>query len=223
MDGEYFEDYDEYEDDIEDDVYEDDDDDIQLEKNSDIDYEDFENNLENPEDQKELLDDKSNDSESDNEEDIYDNDSDEDIKIDENIKKDILIYKQKNIENFSPLGMISYLCNIVNYIKKGGCMLDSRQDFDYPNETEESYALECVLLDKVPFEYVVNKKKVNINFESKIICLKIVLRCVDENKSIFFTPTFTKKFPIFTKSLMNNYISQEEINEIVNLKKIAEN
>jgi hypothetical protein len=206
--------YNEYEEDIEDE-----DDDID-EKDSGVDYEDYENNLEIPEDkiedeeekEEEIDSDKSSDTE-DLEENIEDNYNDI-INIDKNLLK----YKKENIENFSPLGIISYLCNIVNYIKKGGTMLDTRTEFNYPDETEESYALECILLNKEPFEYIVNKKKININTKSKIMCLKIALRCVDENKSIFFTPTFVKKFPIFTKSLMNNYISEEELREIAEIK-----
>lgn len=208
--------YDEYEEDIEDDDLDNDD------KDSGIDYDDFENNLENIEDKIELSDDldkdiERNEESSESEEDIVEEieeESVEEYKINENI----LNYKKQNIEIFSPIGIISYLCNIVNYIKKGGSMIDSRTEFDYPNETEESYALECILLNKEPFEYVVNKKKINIDFISKVMCLKIVLRCVDENKSIFFTPVFLKKFPIFTKSLMNNYVSEEELNEISEVK-----
>lgn len=218
MEDEY---YNEYEED-----FEDEDDDID-DKDSGVDYDDFENNLDNPEDKAELLDEDKNDEESETSESEID-DIDEIIEepIEENneeFDKNILKYKKENIENFSPLGIISYLCNIVNYIKKGGTMLDTRTEFNYPNETEESYALECILLNKEPFEYIVNKKKININPISKIMCLKIVLRCVDENKSIFFTPEFVKKFPIFTKSLMNNYVSDEEILEIENLKQMEIN
>lgn len=216
MDDEF---YDEYEEDIEDDDLDNED------KDSGIDYDDFENNLENIEDKIELLgegDDKDdqNEESSESEEDIIEDIEEE--HIDESkINRNLLDYKKQNISLFSPIGLISYLCNIVNYIKKGGSMIDTRTEFNYPDETEESYALECILLNKEPFEYVVNKKKIDINFISKIMCLKIVLRCVDENKSIFFTPEFVKKFPIFTKSLMNNYVSEEELQEISEIKKLS--
>lgn len=219
MDDEF---YDEYEDDIEDDDFDNED------KDSGVDYDDFENNLENIDDKIELgnddiKEDDKNEEFSESEEEIEEDQQiiEEEQPIDKSkINTTLLEYKRQNITLFSPIGIISYLCNIVNYIKRGGTMIDTRTEFNYPNETEESYALECILLNKEPFEYIVNKKKINIDFISKVMCLKIVLRCVDENKSIFFTPEFVKKFPIFTKSLMNNYVSEEELREISEVKQL---
>lgn len=128
-------------------------------------------------------------------------------------------YKKENIENFSKLGIVSLLTNLVHYIKTGGSMLDGKENFDYPNETEESYAFESIILQTTPFVFVVNNKIINLNHESVLICLKQKLRCVSLDKTTFFTPVFTKTFPIFTQNLFNDSISQEEWDEIEMVKK----
>lgn len=133
-------------------------------------------------------------------------------------EKKIKAYKKENIEMFSKLGMISYLCNTVDYVKNGGFMIDNRNDLEYPNDTEESYVFESILTDTIPFEYIVNKKLINISHENKIICLKMALRCVDENKKIFFPENFRNRFPLFKKNLFNNNVSKEEFEEIKKIK-----
>merc|ERR1711916_123256 len=129
-------------------------------------------------------------------------------------------YKKENIENFSKIGVTSLLSNIVHYIKTGGSMLDGREIFDYPNETEESYAIESIILKTHPFEYVIgNDKLINLNHESVLICLKLKLRAVSIDNTIFFTPNFIKTFPIFFNNIFNDNISSEEWEEIENVKK----
>ncbi|QKE44580.1 putative RNA polymerase 19 kDa subunit [Yalta virus] len=128
-------------------------------------------------------------------------------------------YKKENIENFSKLGVVSLLANVVHYIKTGGSMLDGREKFDYPNETEESYAIESIILKTTPFVFVVNNKIIKLNHESVLICLKQKLRCVSLDNTNFFTPSFTNKFPMFVQNLFNDSISQEEWEEIEKIKK----
>lgn len=128
-------------------------------------------------------------------------------------------YKKENMENFSKLGIVSLLTNLVHYIKNGGSMLDGRENFDYPNETEESYAFESIILQTTPFVYVVNNKIINLKHESVLLCLKQKLRCVSLDKTNFFTPVFTKTFPIFVQNLFNDSISKEEWDEIEMVKK----
>lgn len=147
-------------------------------------------------------------------------DQDEDVEsIPVTKLSEIQLYKKENIENFSKLGIVSMLANLVHYIKTGGTMLDGKTKFDYPNETEESYAIESVILDTSPFVYVVNNKIINLNHESVLICLKQKLRPVSIDTDIFFTPVFTKTFPKFVENLFNDYISKEEWEEIENVKK----
>lgn len=129
-------------------------------------------------------------------------------------------YKKENVENFSKLGIVSLLANLVNYIKTGGSMLDGRETFYYPDETEESYAIESIILQTIPFVYVVNNKIINLNHESVLICLKQKLRCVSLDKTTFFTPMFVKTFPLFVKNLFNDFITSEEWEEIKEVKKM---
>lgn len=148
--------------------------------------------------------------------------SDDDVPIETKTTTEsqlIQSYKKENIENFSKLGIVSLLSNLVHYIKTGGSMLDGRENFDFPNETEESYAIESIILQTIPFVYIVNNKLVNLNHESVLICLKQKLRSVSLDKTYFFTPVFTSMFPIFVKNLFNDYISKEEWDEIKEVKK----
>lgn len=226
-------DYDEYEDDVEDN------DDIN-ENGSEIDYGNFEDdNIDEPLysnhddiiNKKEIERERNNyepeeniDIELEEEIDDDDNENEEDDNYDEQdniiIKKtQIQIYKTENIEKFSIIGMQAYLCELVDYIKKGGMILDGRTDFDYPTkETEESYAIESILLDTTPFAYLVNNKEITLTQKTRMICLKLVLRCVDDNKTIFFTNHFVNTFPTFVKCLFNNYITNEEYKEIEKAK-----
>lgn len=152
------------------------------------------------------------------EEEEYNQESVNQITLNENFKL-IRSYKKENIENFCKIGIVSLLSNLVNYIKTGGSMLDGRENFDYPNETEESYAIESLILETTPFVYVVNNKLIKLNHESVLLCLKQKLRCVSLDKTNFFTPVFTKSFPVFVENLFNNYISDEEWDEIKRVKK----
>lgn len=226
-------DYNEYENDIEENYYSSDDEDN---KSFYTNNSDSENEISELEEKKNINSEKEDEEE--NEEEINE-DIDEDLEFDEEdsisdeeetikkkneeeenndelieYKKQIKLYKKNNIEMFSKLGMISYLCNVVDYIKNGGDLIDNRNDVKYPDDTEESYAFESIILDTIPFEYIVNKHLINVPVENKIICLKMALRCVDENKKIFFTKNFTERFPNFKKNLFNNNISLEEIEEI---------
>lgn len=128
-------------------------------------------------------------------------------------------HKKNNISKFSKCGIISYMCNLVNYIKMGGQMLDGRQEFNYPDETEESYAIESILLNTSPFIYVVNNKIINVKHEDMIIVLKQALQCVDEDFNIYFPKDFQAKFPEFLKNLSEFSVSIDEINEIKKIKK----
>lgn len=137
--------------------------------------------------------------------------------IDKKYKK-ILNYKKENLKKFSYYAMLNYLCKVVSYIKNGGKILDSITDFDYPNITEESYAVESILLSKDPFVYILNNKEIEIDTETRLLTMKLVLRPADTNYKIFFTKDFRNKFPKFIKYLFNDYITKEELEEIENLK-----
>lgn len=242
-------DYNEYEEDIEENYYSSDEEDN---KSFYTNNSDSEEELSETEIDKKILNSEKEDNDEDNDdEEIEDDNDDEEVDDDENnddllsdmdsdnnenediekninkelneYEKKIKSYKKQNIEMFSKLGVISYLCNIVDYVKNGGHMLDNRNDLEYPFDTEESYCFESILLDTIPFEYVVNKHLINISQENKIICLKMALRCVDENKKIFFTENFKKRFPNFVKNMFNNSISKEEINEINKNKELINN
>lgn len=129
-------------------------------------------------------------------------------------------YKKMNIEDGSEYCIISLMANLSIFIKNGGSMLDGRVNFDYPNETEESYIIESILLNTHPMSYVVNDKEVILNHESVIINLKKVLSCVLKFEKIFLTPDFRKNFPIFIENIFNNSVSDEEYKEIEKVKKM---
>lgn len=131
-----------------------------------------------------------------------------------NKKSSIRTIKRENVNFFSKIGMYNFLCNLVTFIKKGGLMLDGRTEFDYPNITEESYAIQSILLNTTPFECYLGGKKINIPLKERIILLKLILRPVDMNKTIFFTNSFTENFPLFCKNLFKNTVTEDEINEI---------
>lgn len=136
-----------------------------------------------------------------------------------NIRQQILKikeHKKDNICNFSTLGLVSLVCHIVYLLKNGGQMIDGKTNFDYPNITEESYAMSSILLGTHPFEYIVNNQKITIKPEELVLVMKLVFRPVGDNKTYFFTKNFTNTFPIFTKNLLENNVSEEleEIREV---------
>lgn len=123
-------------------------------------------------------------------------------------------YKKENMTYSSELEMISLMCELIQFIKRGGRMIDNRVEFDYPNEVEESYMLESIILNTYPFVNIVNKYEITKSYESILICLKKVLRGVDDDRKYFFTPVFCAKFPLFIKNLYKDSISKEEYKEI---------
>lgn len=161
------------------------------------------------------LDDEDPDESSD---DISDNDEgnevDEKEESKENPGDEIQKYKRMNIECFSTLGMISLISNLVIYIKQGGKMLDGRSNFTYPDTTEESYAIESIILQTHPFVYMENGHIVSPNYISQLICLKKVLRIVLHDTKYIFTKDFKKNFPVLIKNIFNNNISKEELDEV---------
>lgn len=178
--------------------------------------------IENANDYAEEDDDDDAVSEIDEEDFIQESIKEEDLKeqINDSELSDVKKYKKENVENFSKIGVTSLLANIVHYIKTGGSMLDGREIFDYPNETEESYAIESIILKTHPFEYVIGPNTlINLKHESLLICLKLKLRAVSIDNTIFFTPSFTKTFPIFYNNIFNDNISIEEWEEIEKVKK----
>lgn len=173
-----------------------------------------------------------NNDEDEDEEDIEDEDDEEDIEEenqdDDEIpyivtqreeRKIIQKYKDENIQNFSVQGMYGLLSAIVNFLKKGGSMIDTRTTFNYPDETEESYAIESIILDTFPFDWVIKEYKIPLRLEVRLTCLKLILRPVDTDKTIFLTKQFRSTFPLFCKNLFNTTITPEEYEEIRNVKR----
>lgn len=146
------------------------------------------------------------------------NEKNKNIKSD--VYKKIEEYKKMNMENGSKYLIISLMSNLSIFIKNGGSMLDGREIFDYPNETEESYIIESLLLNTQPMENIVNNYLINLNHESIIINLKQALTCVLKFDKIFFTPDLRKNFPIFIKNIFNYSVSEEEWEEINKVKKM---
>lgn len=193
---------------------------VELKKN----YLDEDENDENPDiDDNEELQDDDDEDDNDEENDIVEEQIEKEIEninllkkqsFYKNKKSSIRTIKRENANSFSKIGMYNFLCNLVTFIKKGGLMLDGRTEFDYPNITEESYAIQSILLNTTPFECFLGGKKINIPLKERIILLKLILRPVDMNKTIFFTNSFTENFPLFCKNLFKNTITEDEINEI---------
>lgn len=159
--------------------------------------------------------DESSDNLSDDEE---GNEDDEKEEPRDNPKDEIQKYKRMNIESFSPLGVISLISNLVIYIKQGGKMLDGRSNFTYPDTTEESYAIESIILQTHPFVYMENGNLVTPNYMSQLICLKKVLRIVLHDTKHFFTKDFKNNFPVLIRNIFNDKISKEELDEIDNVR-----
>lgn len=126
-------------------------------------------------------------------------------------------YKLENNKKFSPLGVISLMCQVNQFIKFGGKLINIESNHEYPNITEESYTLEAILLKTHPFIYHINNKEIKIDQKIIMLLLKILLRGIDDNK-IFFTKHFKEKFPNFIKNLYNDEISEIELEEVDNLK-----
>jgi hypothetical protein len=132
----------------------------------------------------------------------------------EDTRDEIQKYKKMNSECFSKSGMIGLLSNLVTYIKQGGQMLDGRSGFSYPNTTEESYAVESIILQTHPFVYLENGHVVELNYISQLICLKKNLRVVLHDTKNFFTEDFRNNFPVLIKNIFEDSISKEELDEI---------
>lgn len=178
----------------------------------------------------EYEDDKEDDKDDDKEDDIEDNEDNEDEDEDEtdkekkanaNLIRAVKAYKEQNIQEFSPLGMIGLLCKVTQYIKQGNRCIDSRFDFNYPDTTEESYAIETILTGKHPFIFVPNGHLIKIPTKNIVNVMKYVLRPVESNTKIFFTKDFTERFPVFRKTLHDddNYSLEISVNECNERKK----
>ncbi|AKS26346.1 putative RPO19-like RNA polymerase subunit [Diachasmimorpha longicaudata entomopoxvirus] len=139
------------------------------------------------------------------------------------IKNDeIAMFKRENIQDLSDSFIKSYLSHTIEFIKKGGLMVDGRRDFDYPNDTEESYALESILLDTTPFVCIIEQFAVTPPLDKLILLMKRIFRSTLDN-NIFLSPNFRKKFPLFIQNINSDQVTIQEINEIKHLRqKITE-
>lgn len=127
-------------------------------------------------------------------------------------------YKKENIKCFSKLGVISLLTFLVTYIKKGGLLLDGKRNFVYPDITEESYAIESIILNTHPLVLIENNNLINLNHEDVLLCLKKCLRVVVYDEKHYFTKSLQEDFPIFIENLFFDSISQKELDEIKEVK-----
>lgn len=134
--------------------------------------------------------------------------------------KEIMKAKKENIKNVPPITVINLLSVIVEYIKKNGKLLDGRTSYNYPDVTEESIAIESIILDTHPFELVINKHQININKDHLYVSLKNCLRCASSDNKIFFPKEFTEKWIEFVSNLFNDSISEKEKEEIKKYKEL---
>jgi len=186
---------------------------------SDVDSDDIESdnsNSDNESDNENILVKKKNDDEDVEEDENFD-DNDPGKKsslgnIDDEIQR-INDFKRENIQRISKSGIIALLAQNTIYLKGGNRSLNNF-NFKYPGMTHESSTIVDILCETHPFIRFINNIKIPFIRENYILALKLVLRPAESNTTIMFTNDFIENFPIFKKNLFNDYILQEELDEI---------